>query len=234
MDPLEQFKQTAAEAAVGLVESGMVVGLGTGSTAKLAVEALGKRVREGLQIVGIPTSEYTGRQARELGVRISSLAEHAEIDLTIDGADEIQRGTLDLIKGRGGALLREKMVASASRRLVIIADGTKLVDQLGSHFAVPVEVVQFGWQATARKLQKLGAQTTLRQGPAIEGQEAGPFVTDSGNFIVDCGFSRIQAPAQLDQELNSVVGVVEHGLFLKMTSQAIVASRDGVKVFLPA
>jgi len=233
MDPLQQFKQAAAEAAVGLVESGMIVGLGTGSTAKLAVEALAERVQDGLRIVGIPTSEYTARQARELGIRISSLAEHAEIDLTIDGADEIQRGTLDLIKGGGGALLREKVIASSSRRLIIIADDTKLVDRLGAHFAVPVEVVQFEWQSTERKLRKLGPQTTLRPDPALHGPDARPFVTDSGNFIVDCRFSPIDAPAMLDQQLNSVVGVVEHGLFLKMTSQAIVAGRNGVKVLVP-
>src|SRR5271170_3373816 len=136
MDPLEQFKQAAAEAAVRLVENGMVVGLGTGSTAKLAVEALGKRVQSGLQIVGIATSEYTARQARGLGIPISSLAEHDAIDLTIDGADEIQRGTLDLIKGGGGALLREKVIASSSHRLIVIADHTKLQDRLGAHFAV--------------------------------------------------------------------------------------------------
>jgi len=228
MDALQHFKQAAAEVAVGLVDSGMIVGLGTGSTAKLAVEALGKRVKDGLRIVGIPTSEYTARQARGLGIRISSLAEHAEIDLTIDGADEIQRGTLDLIKGRGGALLREKVVASSSHRLIIIADETKLVDQLGTRFAVPVEVVPFGWQAAERKLQKLGAHTTLRPGPDDK-----PFVTDGGNFIVDCSFSPIEAPAALDQELNSVVGVVEHGLFLKMTSRAIVAGQNGVTVLLP-
>ena len=227
MDPLQQFKQAAAEAAVGMVESGMIVGLGTGSTAKLAVEALGARVRDGLQVVGIPTSEYTARQARELGIRISSLAEHAEIDLTIDGADEIQRGTLDLIKGRGGALLREKVVASSSRRLIVIADDTKLVDRLGAHFAVPVEVVQFEWQATERKLKKLGAQTTLRPGG-----NGAPFVTDGGNYIVDCKFGPIEAPASLDQQLNSVVGVVEHGLFLHMTSKAIVAGLGGVEVLL--
>jgi ribose 5-phosphate isomerase A len=228
MDPLQQFKQAAAEAAARLVENGMIVGLGTGSTAKLAVEALGKRVRDGLKIVGIPTSEYTARQARELGIRISSLAECEGIDLSIDGADEIQIGTLDLIKGRGGALLREKVVASSSRRLIIIADETKLVEHLGTRFAVPVEVVQFGWQAAERKLRKLGAQTALRQGP-----DEIPFVTDGGNFIVDCSFHSIEAPAALDQQLNSVVGVVEHGLFLKMTSQAMVAGRDGVKVLLP-
>jgi ribose 5-phosphate isomerase A len=229
MDPLQQLKQAAADAAVKLVENGMVVGLGTGSTAKLAVEALGKRVKDGLRIVGIPTSEHTAKQARGLEIRISSLAEHAEIDLTIDGADEIQRGTLNLIKGGGGALLREKVIASSSRRLIIIADDTKLVDWLGTRFAVPVEVVQFEWQATERKLKKLGAQTTLRAGA-----NGPPFVTDSGNFIIDCKFIRIESPGALDQELNSVVGVVEHGLFLGMTSQAMVAGRDGVQVLLPA
>jgi ribose 5-phosphate isomerase A len=228
MDPIEQLKQAAAELAVGLVENGMIVGLGTGSTAKFAVDALGKRVQEGLHIVGIPTSEGTARQARGLGIRISSLAEHTQVDLTIDGADEIQRGTLDLIKGHGGALLREKVVASSSHRLIIIADETKLVDQLGTRFAVPVEVVPFGWQAAERKLQKLGAHTTLRPGP-----DEKPFVTDGGNFIVDCSFSPIEAPAALDEALNSVVGVVEHGLFLKMTSRAIIAGQDGVKVLLP-
>lgn len=225
MDPLEQLKQAAAEVAVGLVESGMIVGLGTGSTAKFAVEALGKRVKEGLHIVAIPTSEDTARQARGAGIRVSSLAEYAEVDLTIDGADEIQLGTLDLIKGHGGALLREKVVASSSRRLIIIADETKLVDQLGTRFPVPVEVVPFGWQATQRKMQRLGAHTELRPGP-----DEKPFVTDGGNFILDCRFSPIPDPAALDQELNSIVGVVEHGLFLKMTSRAIVADQDGVQV----
>jgi ribose 5-phosphate isomerase A len=225
MDPIQQFKQAAAEAAVALVENGMVVGLGTGSTATLAVDALGKRVKEGLSIIGIPTSEHTAEQARGLGILISSLAEHSEIDLTIDGADEIQRGTLNLIKGRGGALLREKVVASASRRLVIIADESKLVDRLGAHFAVPVEVVQFGWQSCDRKLRKLGANTKLRRGA-----DEKPFVTDGGNFILDCHFGPIESPATLDQELNSVVGVVEHGLFLKMAAQAMVAGQNGVTV----
>lgn len=227
MDPLEQFKQAAAEAAVALVENGMVIGLGTGSTATLAVDALGKRVQQGLHVIGVPTSEHTAAQARGLGIPVSTLADHAELDLTIDGADEIQRGPLDLIKGRGGALLREKVVASASRRLIIIADETKLVDRLGSHFAVPVEVVQFGWQSAERKLQKLGAQTKLRLGT-----DQKPFVTDGGNFILDCNFGPIADPTVLDQELNSVVGVVEHGLFLKMTSQAMVAGQGGVTVLL--
>lgn len=225
MDPYEHLKQEAADVAVGMVETGMVVGLGTGSTAKFAIEALGRRIEAGLRIVGIPTSEATARLARGVGIRVSSLAEYAEADLTIDGADEIQRGTLDLIKGHGGALLREKVVASSSRRLVIIADETKLVDQLGSRFPVPVEVVPFGWQAAERKLQNLGAHTKLRPGP-----DEKPFVTDGGNFILDCGFSPIPNPEALNQELNSVVGVVEHGLFLKMTWRAVVAGQGGVKV----
>jgi len=229
MDALDQLKQAAADTAVQLVESGMIVGLGTGSTASFAIEALGRRVQDGLRIIGIPTSERTARQARGLGIPISSLAEHAELDLTIDGADEIQRGTLDLIKGHGGALLREKVVASAGRRLIIIADETKIVDQLGTRFAVPVEVVPFGWQAAERKLQRLGAHTALRNGPDDK-----PFVTDGGNFIVDCSFSPIEAPHALDDQLNRVVGVVEHGLFLNMTSQAIIAGRDGVQVLRPA
>ena len=228
MDQQQKFKQAAAESAVAMVEDGMILGLGTGSTAKLAVDALGKRVQAGLHIVGIATSEYTARQARGLGIRISSLAEYAEVDLTIDGADEIQRGALDLIKGHGGALLREKVVASASRSLIIIADDSKLVDHLGTRFAVPVEVVPFGWQAAERKLRMLGAHTKLRPGP-----DEKPFVTDGGNFIVDCSFSPIPDPAALDQELNSIVGVVEHGLFLGMVTQAIVAGRDGVNVLYP-
>lgn len=225
MDPFEHLKQEAADVAVGMVDSGMVVGLGTGSTAKFAVESLGRRISEGLRIVGIPTSEATARLARSVGIRVSSLAEYTQVDLTIDGADEIQRGTLDLIKGHGGALLREKVVASSSRRLVIIADETKLVDQLGSRFPVPVEVVPFGWQAAERKLQNLGAHTKLRPGP-----DEKPFVTDGGNFILDCSFSPIPNPEALNQELNSVVGVVEHGLFLHMTWRAVVAGQDGVKV----
>lgn len=229
MDPRDQLKQAAAEAAARLVEDGMIVGLGTGSTAKFAVEALGKRVREGLRIIGIPTSEATASQARGVGIPISSLGEHIEVDLTIDGADEIQPGTLDLIKGHGGALLREKVVASASRRLVIIADNTKLVDRLGTHFALPVEVVPFGWQAAERKIRQLGARTQLRPGPGEK-----PFVTDGGHFILDCAFPPISDPAALDEALNSIVGVVEHGLFLKMTSRAVVAGQDGVQVLLPS
>jgi ribose 5-phosphate isomerase A len=228
MDAQQQFKQKAAESAVALVEDGMILGLGTGSTAKLAVDTLGKRVAGGLRVIGIPTSEATDHQARSLGIPISTLDEHPEIDLTIDGADEVELGPLNLIKGRGGALLREKIVASASKRLVIIVDESKLVDRLDSRFAVPVEVVPFGWQATARKLQALGAKIALRT--SADGKT---FVTDGGHYILDCTFGPIPSPAKLDSELNGVVGVVEHGLFLGMATQVIVAGQNGVKVLLP-
>src|SRR5271156_6442177 len=161
MDAQEQLKQAAAESAVALVEDGMILGLGTGSTAKLAVDALGMRVATGLRVIGVPTSEFTGQQARALGIPVSTLDEHPKLDLTIDGADEVELGTLNLIKGRGGALLREKIVASAGKQLVIIVDESKLVERLGSHFALPVELVPFGWRSAARKLEALGAKVVL-------------------------------------------------------------------------
>ncbi len=228
MDAQQQFKQAAAESAVTLVEDGMILGLGTGSTAKLAVDALAKRVAGGLRVIGIPTSEFTGAQARSLGIAVSTLDEHPEIDLTIDGADEVETGPLNLIKGRGGALLREKIVASASKRLAIIVDESKLVDRLGSKFPVPVEVVPFGWRATARRLEALGAKAELRSGP-----DGKPYITDGGHYIVDCKFGAIADPSKLDGELNPIVGVVEHGLFLHMATQVIVAGQDGIKVLLP-
>jgi ribose 5-phosphate isomerase A len=228
MDAQQQFKQSAADSAVALVEDGMILGLGTGSTAKLAVDTLGKRVAGGLRVIGIPTSEATDHQARALGIPISTLDEHPAIDLTIDGADEVELGPLNLIKGRGGALLREKIVASASKQLVIIVDESKLVERLGSHFALPVEVVPFGWQATAHRLEALGAKIALRNNA-----DSKPFVTDGGHYIVDCTFGPIASPAKLDSELNRIVGVVEHGLFLGMATQVIVAGHSGVKVLLP-
>jgi ribose 5-phosphate isomerase A len=228
MDAQQQLKQTAAEAAVALVEDGMILGLGSGSTAKLAVDALGQRVASGLGVTGIPTSEFTAGQARALAIPLATLDEHPEIDLTIDGADEVEVGTLNLIKGRGGALLREKIVASASKRLVIVVDESKLVDRLGSKFAVPVEVVPFGWPVAARKLTALGAKVTLRPGP-----HGKPFVSDGGHYIVDCAFGPIEDPTKLECELNSIVGVVEHGLFLGMATQVIVAGANGVKVLAP-
>jgi ribose 5-phosphate isomerase A len=218
------LKQAAADSAAALVENGMVVGLGTGSTATLAIAAIARRVREGLRIVGIPTSERTAAQARESGIPLTTWSEHPHIDLTIDGADEIEIATLNLIKGHGGALLREKIVASASRRLVIIADESKLVERLGVRTTIPVEVIPFGWELTARRLQDSGAVATLR---LVAGGQ--PFTSDGGHYIVDCAFPNPRS-APIAEALDRTIGVVEHGLFLNMTSEVHLASPTGVRV----
>jgi ribose 5-phosphate isomerase A len=231
MDAAEQikWKKVAAEAAAKLVESGMVVGLGTGSTASFVVGELGRRVaQEGLRLVGIPTSDRTAEQARNLKIPLATIGEHTEIDLTIDGADEVERGTLFLIKGHGGALLREKIVAAASKRMIVVADETKLVERLGTNFSVPVEVVPFGWQSTERRLSKLGANPTLRMGPDNK-----PYVTDGGHYIVDCAYGPMQGPKETAHHLDHVVGVVEHGLFLGFASQVFVGGGSGVTVLRP-
>jgi ribose 5-phosphate isomerase A len=223
MANLDLRKVAAAEAAAKLVEDGMVVGLGSGSTASLAVAAIGKRTALGLRIVGVPTSEKTAEQARALGIPLSTLAESETIDLTIDGADEIERDSLDLVKGLGGALLREKLVATVSKRLVIVADDDKLVDRIGQNARpIPVEVAPFGWQSTARRLSALGAQWTQRMTPA--GQ---PFITDGGHIILDCRFQSLDSARSLQARLDSMVGVMEHGLFLGMTGEAIVGRANG-------
>ena len=222
-DTVDPRKLAAAEAAAALPEDGMIVGLGSGSTASMAVRAIGRRVAQGLRIAGIPTSEKTGELARELGIPLLSLDEHQHIDLTIDGADEIERGSLDLVKGLGGALLREKMVASITARLVIVADEGKLVDRLGAGgLPIPVEVVPFGWLTTARRLSALGAQWTQRM---TDGGQ--PFVTDGGHIILDCRFTEVDSARALGQRLDATVGVVEHGLFIGMTSEAMVARGNG-------
>jgi ribose 5-phosphate isomerase A len=217
MDP-DSEKQAAAEAAAEHLHSGMIVGLGSGSTASLAVRAVGRRVAAGLDIVGIPTSERTAQLARGLGIRLSTLDEHPAIDVTIDGADEVEQGTLNLVKGLGGALLREKIVAAATKRLVIVVDESKLVERLRLREGpIPVEVIQFGQETTAARLRALGAGFTLRTGP-----DGRPFVTDGGNFILDSRFPEARSAAELERQLDGVVGVVEHGLFLGMTAQVII------------
>lgn len=219
---IDHWKRAAAEEAVAQVQDGMVVGLGTGSTATLALEALARRMAAGLRIVGIPTSETIAARARSLGVPLTTFAEAPEIDLTVDGADEVERGSLDLIKGLGGALLREKIVACASRRVVIVADRTKLVDRLGNRVPVPVEVVAFGVEVTTRRLQRLGAVVTARH----DG-EGRPYVTDGGNLILDCAFGPIADPRDLEARLRATVGVVETGLFIGIASEAVIAGADG-------
>jgi ribose 5-phosphate isomerase A len=219
----DALKRAAAEAAVELVQEGMVVGLGTGSTATFAVEALARRHREGLQFIGIPSSERTAAQAKAANIPLTSFAEHRQIDLTIDGADEVERGTLNLIKGLGGALLHEKIVAAASRRLAIVVDGLKLVDRLGARTPVPVEVVAFGLEATQAALESIGATARLRRSATGDS-----FITDSGNRILDCSFGPIADPARLEERIRRVVGVVESGLFIGRANVVFVANTSGV------
>jgi ribose 5-phosphate isomerase A len=218
-----ELKRAAANWAVAQLTDGMVIGLGSRSTASFAVAEIGRRMQAGLHIVGIPTSENTAVQARSLGIPLSTLGVHPEIDVTIDGADEVELGTSNLIKGGGGNLLWEKIVATASKRLVIVVDQGKLVDRL--HSRVPVEVAQFGWQSTARRLAALGSEPAAR----ID-SEGSMFVTDGGNFILDCDFGPIELPAELQGRLDATVGVVEHGLFLGLASQIVVGDITGVRI----
>jgi ribose 5-phosphate isomerase A len=224
----DQLKRASALRAIEEVEDGMVVGLGTGSTAAFVVEGLAVRVSGGLRVVGIPTSERTAAQARRLGIPISTFAEHQRLDLTIDGADEVQLGSLDLIKGLGGALLREKIVAAASERLIIVVDQEKLVERLGEHTPVPIEVTQFGWQATAVALAKLGCIAERRY---TAGEQ--PYLTDGGNYILDCRFGPIADPAAIERQIAMTVGVVESGLFVARTSGVVVAMTTGVEFLNP-
>jgi ribose 5-phosphate isomerase A len=216
-------KREAAMAAVTMVEDGMVVGLGSGSTAAFAIDGLIERVRGGLRIVGVPTSERSATQARDGGIELTDFAHHTRLDLTIDGADEIARGSLDLIKGLGGALLREKIVAAASERLVIIADEPKLVSRLGGSAPVPVEIVAFGRETTAARLANLGANPVLRTA-----QDGTPLRTDGGNLILDCRFGSIADPGQLERDLSTVIGVIEIGLFIGLATTALVATPSGI------
>jgi ribose 5-phosphate isomerase A len=223
----DELKRAAALRAIEEVEDGMVLGLGTGSTAAHVVEGLAARVRAGLRIVGIPSSERTAAQARRLGIPIATFAEYQKLNLTIDGADEVELGTLHLIKGLGGALLREKIVAAASQRLVIVVDQEKLVERLGEHTPVPVEVTPFGWQATAAALAALGSMPERR----YIGEQ--PFVTDEGHLILDCRFGPIADPAALEARIAMTVGTVESGLFVGRSSMVVVASDSGVEVLFP-
>ncbi|MGH2495863.1 MAG: ribose-5-phosphate isomerase RpiA [Ktedonobacteraceae bacterium] len=219
-------KQMVGQEAVKYIENGMVIGVGTGTTAAYMVQALAQRLREGLSIVGaVPTSQATAQLASSLGIPLTNLDTHPQLDLTIDGADEID-SQLRLIKGAGGALLREKIVATASRRFIIIADSSKLVPQLGHVFPVPVETIPFARTPVQLRLQALGAQVRLRQ------RDGQVFHTDSNNIILDCFFpGGISDPEALHANIKSIVGVVESGLFLGMAERAIVGSMNGVQIF---
>lgn len=231
VDPADAHKRQAAERALAMVEDGMVLGLGTGSTARHVVELLAEHRAAGRlrNVVGVVTSRQTERHAREHGIPLAELDDRVRPHLTLDGADEVDPA-LNLIKGHGGALLWEKIVAAASGRLVIVVDESKLVSRLGERFAVPVEVVPFGWRVLLEPFRRLGAEPTLRTGP-----DGSPFVTDGGHYLIDCAFpGGIPDPAALERALRSHVGVVETGLFLGMASAVVVAGATGVRVLEPA
>jgi ribose 5-phosphate isomerase A len=208
-------KQAAARAAVALVEPGNIVGLGSGSTANYMIRLLGERVREGLKIIGVPTSQKTKQLAEQAGIPLATLDERPQIDIDIDGADEVDP-QLNLIKGGGGALLREKIIASASRRFVVVADSSKQVARLGK-FPLPVEVIPFAEKLIANQITALGARVSLRQYAY-----GNPFVTDEGHHILDCTFGEIADPAALALKLQAMPGVVEHGLFIGVAEMALI------------
>jgi ribose 5-phosphate isomerase A len=219
-------KQLAAEHGASLVESGMVLGLGSGSTATLAVQAIGLRLREGSlrNVAGVPSSSAIAAVARESGVPLTTLEEHPVLDLDLDGADEVDPA-LNLIKGLGGALLWEKVVATASRRVVIFVDESKLVDRLGTKAPLPVEVIPFGWRSQLAFVESLGGKPELRTQP-----DGKPYVTDEGNYILHCRFEGIADPASLDAKLLTRAGVVGTGLFLGMAEAVIIGRPGGVEV----
>ena len=228
MQDSDGFKRQAAEQAMAFVRPGMRLGLGTGSTAAHFVDLLGEAVRRGLDVVGAPTSEATARQAEALGVRLTTLDETPELDLTVDGADELD-SSLRLIKGGGGALLREKIVAAASRRMLVIADSSKLVSRLGA-FPLPVEVVPFGLAATRRRIERACTDLGLVGTLALREREGRTFVTDGGHYILDGAFGAIPDAEALANALSFIPGVVDHGLFLGLASAAIVAGPQGVSL----
>jgi len=220
-DIRDQEKQAAAREAVRLVEPGSIVGLGSGSTATYAIRFVAERVRQGLEITAIPTSLKTQQLAEQLGIPLTTLEEHPQIDIDIDGADEIDPH-LNLIKGGGGALLREKIIASASKRFVVVAESTKLVPCLGK-FPLPVEVIPFAQPILKIRIEALGAKVSLRQYAY-----GNPYVTDEGHHILDCTFGRIEDPPALARKLREIPGVVEHGLFIGMAELALVGKDGGV------
>jgi ribose 5-phosphate isomerase A len=221
----DEQKRAAGERAASFVASGMTVGLGTGSTAVHAIRGIAALLTSGAltDIRGIPTSSASETLARELGIPLTSLEEHPTVDLTIDGADEVDP-ELNLIKGAGGALFREKVVAQASLREVIVVDASKPSPQLGTHSTLPVEVVQFGWKPEADYLEDLGAEVAVRVG-----SDGRPFATDEGNWILDCAFGPLEHLDRLDLQLSRRAGIVEHGLFLGLATDLLVASAEGVE-----
>jgi ribose 5-phosphate isomerase A len=226
---MDDLKRQAAARALEFVQDGMKLGLGTGSTAKHFVELLGMRVRDGLKVIGVPTSEATRTDAIRCGVALTTLDEVDRLDLTVDGADEIDP-SLNLIKGGGGALLREKIVAAASDRMIVIADETKWVEALG-RFPLPIEVIPFGLGATQRAIGKAFAECGISGQMVLrKGRDGHVFVTDGGHWIIDAHLGRIFDAPQLAGSLASIPGVVEHGLFIGLASMAMLAGSQGIRV----
>ena len=221
----QKLKREAAERAVEFIKPGMVVGLGHGSTALFALRRIAELLRSGKlgDILGIPCSTQVEREARQLGIPLTSLDEHPTIDVTIDGADEVD-SNLDLIKGGGGAILREKIVAQASRREIIVVDESKLSPALGTRWAVPVEVTPFGWRSQVLYLESMGARVSVRQD-----RSGKRFLTDQGNLIVDCDFGPLSEPSKVAARLDARTGIVGHGLFLGLTTDLVVANAKGVR-----
>jgi ribose 5-phosphate isomerase A len=218
-------KKLAGEKAVEYIQDGMTIGLGSGSTVYWTIQKLGELVSKGLQIKAIPSSMETERLAKEAGIPLTTFSEVSMLDLSIDGADEVDP-TFNLIKGGGGALVREKFIDSLTRKFIIVVDKSKLVSNLGS-FPLPVEVIPFGWEVTSKTLAELGCTPVLRK------RDDQIFISDNGNYIVDCHFSSIDHPASLHTQLKQLLGVVETGLFINLTDLMIVGKRDGVEIISP-
>lgn len=228
------WKLAAAQAAVAAVQPGAVIGLGSGTTAELMLQVLAERVRAGLQVTGVPSSERTRAVAASLGIPLAELDAVPALDISIDGADEVVVPALDLIKGRGGALVREKLVAAASRFRIIIVDASKLAPALAAQHPVPVEVIPFGWRHTAARLAALGARPVLRPQPGASAPAnpgGAPYTTDGGNYVLDCFFGPLGQPAALAAQIKALTGVVDHGLFIGMTDRVYVGGPEGLRSY---
>ncbi len=223
----ENQKKIAAEKATESVQSGMVVGLGTGSTVYYALLKLGAMVRAGLDIVGVPTSAGTEKIATAQQIPLVTLATHPSIDLTIDGADEVD-AHLNLIKGGGAALVREKIIANASEKILIVVDESKISRVLGTTFPLPVEIVQFGWEATQTEVNRICGKSTLRVASTQDGRQ-NPLITDNGNYILDCHLDGIPAPQEIELQLNNIPGVVENGIFVNRADKIIIGTPSGIR-----
>ena len=218
----EELKKLAGEKAVDHIEDGMIIGLGTGSTVEYTLRKLGELVKKGLKIKGIPTSVHTQRIAEKEKIPLTTLEENPVIDVTIDGADEVD-SDLNLIKGGGGALVREKIIAFNSKKVIIVIDDSKVVKALGIDFPLPVEVTKFGWTSIKKTLEEFDCNVELR-----EIMENEPFITDNGNYILDCEFDRITDPEQLEIDINNIPGVVDNGLFIGLVDEVIVGGKQGI------